>query len=614
MEKEPKSVWKKSWKGPRAFILWLLIVFIAAFLGACLVALITKISTPLFDRHPGVGNFAWCVLVIMFCLIIATALLFGVANLILWVFQWRNFKPFLFGCACLATLIALFYAEEDWRGKYEWEHFKRQWEAKGGKFEWTDFVPPAVSDDQNFAMSPVWIAEIKRYYQKEPKRAEAWYGDRIYSDQVSNYCRLLPVSKSAVVGTNWSWNLPEPPETLGDWTVARMSELGPLQSYYRNLEETNPSAHIAITPKPQTPAQDVLLALSKYDPLIERLRKDSQLPYSRFPIEYNTDRNPELILLPHLSVVKGFAEVLELRAIAELQNGQSDKALADVILMLRLADADRVEPFLICHLVRLAVFEIALQPIYEGLANHQWSDSQLAELDAKLSNFDFVADFRYSMRGEMIVLQDGFTDFVRRHPGEIFMNLSSDETMSSLPLIARVIANLIPEGWYYQNEFHANRAMEEFTLPVADTDHEIISPTTVQQAVAAVETDTRHWSPYNVLEMAVRGLPGPVIKFAYSQNAANLARVAIALERYRLAHGEYPDSLDTLAPKFISSLPHDIINGQPLQYRRTSDGQFVLYSVGWNKTNDGGAVIFYKGVRPAVNRKQGDWVWRYPEK
>ena len=71
--------------------------------------------------------------------------------------------------------------------------------------------------------------------------------------------------------------------------------------------------------------------------------------------------------------------------------------------------------------------------------------------------------------------------------------------------------------------------------------------------------------------------------------------MAIALERYRLAHGEYPESLDALAPQFMEKIPHDIINGQPLHYRRTSDGQFVLYSVGWNETDDGGVVVLTKG-------------------
>jgi hypothetical protein len=91
-----------------------------------------------------------------------------------------------------------------------------------------------------------------------------------------------------------------------------------------------------------------------------------------------------------------------------------------------------------------------------------------------------------------------------------------------------------------------------------------------------------------------------------------LARTAIALERYRLAHGEYPGSLDALAPQFMEKVPHDIIGGQPLHYRRTNDGQFVLYSVGWNETDDGGVVVFAKGSTPSVDINQGDWVWRYP--
>jgi hypothetical protein len=70
----------------------------------------------------------------------------------------------------------------------------------------------------------------------------------------------------------------------------------------------------------------------------------------------------------------------------------------------------------------------------------------------------------------------------------------------------------------------------------------------------------------------------------------NLARTACALERYRLAHGKYPQTLDSLAPQFIAKLPHDPIGGQPLHYRTTDDGQFILYSVGWNEKDDGGIV------------------------
>jgi hypothetical protein len=49
-----------------------------------------------------------------------------------------------------------------------------------------------------------------------------------------------------------------------------------------------------------------------------------------------------------------------------------------------------------------------------------------------------------------------------------------------------------------------------------------------------------------------------------------------------------------------------------LHYRRTADGQFALYSVGWNETDDGGVVGLNKDGGVDIN--QGDWVWRYPAK
>ncbi|HUZ06052.1 MAG TPA: hypothetical protein VMV89_01045, partial [Candidatus Paceibacterota bacterium] len=120
----------------------------------------------------------------------------------------------------------------------------------------------------------------------------------------------------------------------------------------------------------------------------------------------------------------------------------------------------------------------------------------------------------------------------------------------------------------------------------------------------------------NVLETFFWSALGGAEKFAYAQSSVDLARVAIALERYRLAHGGYPDSLDALSPQFMEKIPHDVIGGQPLHYRRTNDGQFVLYSVGWNETDDGGVVVLDGpfGKSGNVNISKGDWVWRYPAK
>ena len=56
------------------------------------------------------------------------------------------------------------------------------------------------------------------------------------------------------------------------------------------------------------------------------------------------------------------------------------------------------------------------------------------------------------------------------------------------------------------------------------------------------------------------------------------------------------------------------INGQPLHYRREGGGQFVLYSAGWNETDDGGLAVIAKSSSSGIDSSKGDWGWRYPVK
>ena len=92
------------------------------------------------------------------------------------------------------------------------------------------------------------------------------------------------------------------------------------------------------------------------------------------------------------------------------------------------------------------------------------------------------------------------------------------------------------------------------------------------------------------------------IVVALNQNEVNEAQIVCALERYRLARGVYPETLDALAPQFIQKIPHDVIGGQSLHYRRSKDQKFLLYSVGWNESDDGGV--------SGNDRAHGDWVWK----
>ena len=92
-----------------------------------------------------------------------------------------------------------------------------------------------------------------------------------------------------------------------------------------------------------------------------------------------------------------------------------------------------------------------------------------------------------------------------------------------------------------------------------------------------------------------------------------MARVGCALERCRLALGEYPETLGALSPRFIGTIPDDIIGGQPLHYHRADNGRFVLYSVGWNEKDDGGEFV-KEVIDGELDLGNGDWVWQSPAK
>jgi hypothetical protein len=594
MDEKPKSIWKKTFTGRMALFIWLAVAVFTVMLGSFIISLLNY-SRPVSDTLMGVGLLAGAFLA--GCLI----LIYIVWPLLRWLF-WKHWRRTLFGFACFVTLIALFYAEEDWRGKHAWEKFKREWEAKGEKFDFASFVPSPVPDDQNFALTPIVFTCYGQMLTRDGQEVPS-------NKRATNFVNRL---RMEIV-----YNYEESPKD-GDWMTVKISDLKAWRNYYRALAAT--TNEFPVAPQPQSPAADVLLALSKYDPAIEELRQASQLPDSRFPLDYDTE-DPAGILLPHLGVLKQCSLALQLRAIAELQNGQSEQAFDDVKLALRLADSVRTEPFIITHLLRIAILKIALQPVWEGLAEHQWSDTQLAALDAELAKLDFLADYEFSARSERAahVKVVDWMEQKRSRFWQLFNMVTDDEQNMMNHFCLSLEIYLMPKGWYYQSEIVLSQVQQQRVLPIVNDPQQTISPQAARESVDAV----RSLRPTGVNLFARLLLPelGKYAeRAAYGQNAANLARVAIALERYRLAHGNYPESLDLLSPQFIAKLPHDIINGEPLHYRRTDDpssqssdaasGQFVLYSVGWNEVDDGGKVGLTKNGN--VDIGTGDWVWRCP--
>jgi hypothetical protein len=186
-----------------------------------------------------------------------------------------------------------------------------------------------------------------------------------------------------------------------------------------------------------------------------------------------------------------------------------------------------------------------------------------------------------------------------------------DDDSSGTNKIVTVSFRFMPSAYFYQNKLAFAQMDDRFIMPLVDLTNRVVAPAALRKTLEALQAQMKHcfW-PYKAQAvMALPAISACVMKVARIQSQVDLARTACALERFRLAHGNYPETLAALAPQFIENLPHDIINGQPLHYRRTDDGRFVLYSVGWDETDDGGKIFFTK--TGSVDNKKGDWVWQY---
>ncbi len=500
--------------------------------------------------------------------------------------SWRLLRWGLIGLAILMTLIALLVTEEDWRGKRAWEDYRREAAARGVTFDILQFNAP-IPDDQNFARAPIFDDLTNLVWNSQELQ---W----MPADANNDYERKLSIYKRD--GTS-------PTNGSGDFKRSSLSDMKPWQDYFRT-PATNGAHEFPVSPQPQLAAADVLLALSKFDQPIADLRVASLRPYTRFgDYDFYQPESRPSYLLSYLAFTKRYSQLVHLRALAELEAGQTTNALEDIQLFSRLNDKLREEPLLISQLVSLALMNLVLQPVYDGLARHQWSDAQLAELERMLATKDFLADYQTAMRGECAYAISHYET----------LRITRKETIPDLSAPGKSITlnyHWMPAAFFYQNELNFARNAVMFSA-IVDVTNRMVSPAAERRASAILDEEIRHYNIYKVLAvMSAQAISKLAVKFAIAQSYTDCARVACAVERYRLAHRAYPPRLEDLAPQFIDSVPHDIINGQPLHYQLKPDGRFVLYSVGWSETDNGGQLVINK--HGAIDREKSNWVWQYP--
>ena len=122
----------------------------------------------------------------------------------------------------------------------------------------------------------------------------------------------------------------------------------------------------------------------------------------------------------------------------------------------------------------------------------------------------------------------------------------------------------------------ANDCIESLRLPLER-----------RRAVAdAVEKRLGSASRNDLLLNFALHLPRVIVEFdAFAR--LRTARVALAVQRYRLGAGELPDTLADLVPGYLDTVPSDPFDGNCLRYDKLGPG-FVVYSIGKDLRDNGG--------------------------
>lgn len=570
--------------------------------------------------------------------------------------RWRTARRLLLVLAAAATFIAIFYTVENWRGRREWENRRRELEAKGEVLDWASYVPAPVPDGQNFFEAP----KMREWFIKPPSAAyphlaNATNGPRPFSpgqqnqhkdvdlvlaevrvvtepaapnpegsevvmrldDPASRERAAMQVEEAVgpyLIGANGSIILlarASDQQKTARWVVqtdtspsssmlsllfhpnSRRNLHGILESSAWGIEQVGKDLFHVVLKKPVYGAAEYLAWTDQLKPNFDLVRQALQRPYARIDCDYAL---PFAIDIPNFINLRTASQTLSMRAQSYLLMGQPEDALRELTLIHDLSQVLLVKPSgkpitLVGAMIHVAIQGLYAEMIREGLELHAWREPQLLALEQQLKESNLLVPLVQAFQEERAATTRTFESTKRSE----LINLFAFEGFTKLVL------RWMPRGWFYQN-MAVGAEMEQQVVTSLDPTNQLVQPQPVTEVINELASEREARSPYRFLvAVALPNYAKALQTAAGNQTLINQARIACALERFRLGQGRYPTSLDALTPGFIEKMPHDLIGGHPLKYRLNQAGGYFLYSIGWDEQDSGGVA--------GNSRDEGDWVW-----
>ncbi len=464
------------------------------------------------------------------------------------------------------------------QGASEWEATRQDILKRREPLHYRELVPAEIPDYQNLAAIP--------FFRTAPDPTSAL--TILPVGQIEALAKLDPKNSAfPLIRTSPGWKYD--PQIVESYLAARY------RLFFRDAKEL-----------PTSLAQFDALCPALLDLRVET----GSRPGCRFRRDYTSLPSSDRSLNPVTSLIL-LAKVINLHALVALREDRSYLAFKDILVVLKIDGAVSREPILISGLVAIGDEAIIASALREGLRSHVWSNTQIASLQQELRKIDFLADGQLCLRAGAIDFMVPVLESMQENadPGDLMRRVFTKEKIDLGPLIRVKPGNVTPIGWYDRGKAKAVSILYQAAREGIDPDKRRASPAVTRDLKKKVEDFRR----YDVADMLIKIWAGPVLnsisKFACGQARLDMAILACGLERYRMLHGTFPNSLEALKPYLPGDIPHDPMSGEPYRYQLRKDGTYLLYSIGWDLKDDGGLLVYRKDQPEFLDTEQGDWVW-----
>jgi hypothetical protein len=322
---------------------------------------------------------------------------------------------------------------------------------------------------------------------------------------------------------------------------------------------------------------DIRQVLAGTDETLSLTRQAAAMPRCRFPVNWEAGAGA---LLPHLPQLRSLTQLLGAHAILSATDGDSDASLADIEAIIGISHHLGSEPLLISQIIRYACLGTAGNSLRQVLSVARVSEAPARRLEQSLEQIDLQGPYARALLGERAFGVWSF-DFVHRDPAQAAQILGGGSEGDAGPVLPTTLAPIL------RTLGEPLLKMDEtFYLQYMTAQYDAAKQGDIATAGPAQSDPVFPWFAV-VSRIMTPAIGGVQKKRDQALTRLTLARAALALDRYRLQEGSYPESLARAETLLHETLPEDPLNGRMFTYHREGSG-YLLYSFGVDGRDDGG--------------------------